>query len=320
MKNKIYFLGLASVMLLSLGCMFKIMHWAGAGIMITLGVVLLCFAFIPAALISNFKAEVNKSQKTLYYITALVLTINLIGALFKIMHWPGASILLFIGIPLPFVLILPLYIFNKRNESEINYKNFLAVIFLFAYFAAISALLALNITKNVINGYVNTAISIDQKTQAITAHCQLLIQSDSVSKSKNAMQLASYANDLCNEIDSLVGVISFGLPDHSGKLVSNGNPNLWMIENKEGGVGDWMKDSFTKLKTNIIAYKTVLSLKNIGNKDLSTQFDLLLNTGKTNDDSWENEFIKDKTKVSGIEKLYLLKHQVRLAEWQALSE
>jgi hypothetical protein len=320
MKNKIYFLGLAAVMLLSAGCMFKIMHWAGAGIMITLGVFLLGFAFIPAALISNFKAEVNKSQKILYYITAIVLTINLIGALFKIMHWPGASILLFIGIPLPFVLILPLYIFNKRKESEINYKNFLAVIFLFAYFAAISALLALNIQKDVINGYVNTAISIDQNTQVVTEHCQTLIQTDSVSKSKDAIQLASYANDLCNEIDSLVGVISVGSPDYSGKLVSNGKPNLWMIENKEGGVGDWMKDSFTKLKTNIITYKTVLSLKTQGNKEMVSQFDLLLNTGKTNEDTWENEFIKDKIIVSGIEKLVLLKHQVRMAEWQALSE
>ena len=33
--------------------------------------------------------------------------IDFIGMAFKILHWPGAAILLIIGIPLPFILFLP---------------------------------------------------------------------------------------------------------------------------------------------------------------------------------------------------------------------
>jgi hypothetical protein len=319
MKNKLYILGLAALMLLSAGCMFKIMHWPGAGIMITLGIFSLAFAFVPAAFVSNFSIEANKSQKMLYIVTAIVLMINFAGALFKIMHWPGAGIMISISLPLPFVVILPLYLFYKRKEGEINYKNFLAVVFFFAYFAAINALLALNVTKNLITSYVNTAISIHQNTEVLNKYSQFIVRTDSLI-SKEKIQIKFTSDSICNEIDRLVDLLIKNQPNSKGLLYSpNGKPNLMMLEYKDIPVGEWAKEKLTQLKSNIVAYAAVLSTNKPVEQEVKENLNLMLNCSNINDDSWENEFIKDKIIVSSIEKLYLLKHQVRLAEWQALS-
>jgi hypothetical protein len=33
------------------------------------------------------------------------------GALFKIMHWPGAGIFLMVALPFPFLVFLPVYLY-----------------------------------------------------------------------------------------------------------------------------------------------------------------------------------------------------------------
>jgi glucose-6-phosphate-specific signal transduction histidine kinase len=91
MKNKMYIVGLVSVMLIGLGGTFKINHFPGASILLTLGIVALSFVFFPVAFISAYRQ--NKSKNGFIYLTAALMAIILFtGALIKIMHWPGASI------------------------------------------------------------------------------------------------------------------------------------------------------------------------------------------------------------------------------------
>lgn len=52
------------------------------------------------------------------------------GLLFKVQHWPGANILLLIGIPLPFVFFLPVFISYLRKKDIKNAKSFIAVFML----------------------------------------------------------------------------------------------------------------------------------------------------------------------------------------------
>ena len=96
MKNKMYIVGLVSVMLIALGGIFKINHFPGANILLTFGIVALSFVFFPVAFISTYRQ--NESKNGLIYLTAALMGIILFtGALFKIMHWPGASILLIVA-------------------------------------------------------------------------------------------------------------------------------------------------------------------------------------------------------------------------------
>ena len=120
MKNKIYYLGLIATTLVSLGCLYKIMHWPFAGIMLTVGMLILAILFLPLAVRSSYKAEPNKKLKTLYILVAIVFAIDFIGSLFKVMHWPGAKVLIMISLPLPFVVLLHISLYLTRMTKKLT--------------------------------------------------------------------------------------------------------------------------------------------------------------------------------------------------------
>jgi len=71
MKQKIYILGMISGMVLVTGAMFKVNHWPAAGILLTLGTLMLVFLFLPAALYDHYKAY--GTDKTDLYILLPIL-------------------------------------------------------------------------------------------------------------------------------------------------------------------------------------------------------------------------------------------------------
>jgi hypothetical protein len=144
MKTKTYITGLITTTLVFLGATFKVMHWPGAGKLLTTGIIFLLFIFLPPALISGYKGEGRKESLSLYIVTYITCLVTFASMLFKIMHWPGAGILLIIAIPFPFVVFLPVYLYiTGKNESH-NIYNTVAVLFLLVVFSSLTALLTLN--------------------------------------------------------------------------------------------------------------------------------------------------------------------------------
>ncbi len=159
MKRVIYFLGIVSANLMLFGSLFKAMHWPGASILLALGILIFCFAFLPLSLRSNYIDQTVKNNKWLYIVTYFVFAICLVGALFKIMHWPGAGILLVIGVPLPFVLFLPVYLYHTRKPKSQTLMNNLGVMFGLTFLAVFSVMLALNVNSRVIEGFALNAFN-----------------------------------------------------------------------------------------------------------------------------------------------------------------
>lgn len=117
-------LGATITIILTIGVLFKIMHWPGAGIMIVLSASALSLYIFFAAGILQFKfmsfedkLSIFSSRTKLAGTSASVLVI---GLLFKIMHWPGAGSMLVIGFSsLIIVSILFLYSFFTKKEPII---------------------------------------------------------------------------------------------------------------------------------------------------------------------------------------------------------
>lgn len=151
MKQKIYILGLISAMILVAGAMFKVNHWPAAGILITIGTFLLAFLFLPSALINHFEAHGTPQNRLLYIVTYATLLIVFTSMLFKIMHWPYAGYILFIAIPFPFVVFLPVWLYVTSGIKNFDINNTVFVLFLLALQAVFSALLSLNVTREKIN-------------------------------------------------------------------------------------------------------------------------------------------------------------------------
>jgi GldL N-terminal domain len=140
MKRLIYISGLISAIVLTTGTSFKIEHWPGAGILLTIAIGFFALFFVPAALMNNYKQE-NKNAY-LYISIFITLLFSFSAALFKIQHWPGAGIVVTIALITPFVIFLPAYIvyFNKSPNKDIT--KFIAVMFLLVFVGVMDALLS----------------------------------------------------------------------------------------------------------------------------------------------------------------------------------
>jgi hypothetical protein len=139
MKKLIYISGIASAIILTIGTSFKIQHWPGAGVLLFISITFFALFFIPAALLNNFKHE--KKNGYLYISIFVTLLISFAAALFKVQHWPGAGILVTVGLITPFVIFLPAFIayYNKLANKDIT--SLIAVLFLLVFVAVMDALL-----------------------------------------------------------------------------------------------------------------------------------------------------------------------------------
>ncbi|MHC1707352.1 MAG: hypothetical protein AB9842_07495 [Bacteroidales bacterium] len=142
MKKFIYISGIACTNIFLLGSLMKMLHWPGASIMVTLGLGIAALVFLPLALNVAYKEASDKALLWVYLTGFLCAFIDLIGAMFKINHYPGANILLMIGIPIPFILFLPVYVYNHIKRKDQQMSGLLGVMFLMTYIAVFSVLLA----------------------------------------------------------------------------------------------------------------------------------------------------------------------------------
>jgi hypothetical protein len=169
MKQKIYFLGLISAIILCTGVVLKVNHWPGAGILITAGTLILVFLFFPAALIDNYKVEGNSQNRILYIVTWITCFVVFIGMLFKLMHWPLAGVGLLVALPFPYLVFLPVFLTVTSKNKSFNINNTVSVLLLLALNSVFSAILALNVSKETIDDSYNISRDYCKAEAAMTS-------------------------------------------------------------------------------------------------------------------------------------------------------
>ena len=88
-----------------------------------------------------------RQMKRTMKISAIAGTVMLgFAALFKVMHWPGASKALIVALPFPYVVFLPVFLAVTGKDKSFSIYNTVYVLFLLAGISVFSALLALNVS------------------------------------------------------------------------------------------------------------------------------------------------------------------------------
>jgi hypothetical protein len=321
MKNKIYYYGLICCILVLAGGLLKIFHLPGAGIALTLGITFFCLWFIPLSLLSSYKAEKDKKVKWLYIIGFITVLVDLGGALFKIQHWPGAEISMIVGIPVSFILFLPAYLLYNRTDSQVNYRNLLPIMFFFAYYAVITALLSLNVSKNIIDASVVAAYNLNEKSQITNVQCNLI----NYKPEGNAIatDIKAKADNLCLMIDSLTREIAISTDENHHMQTSVNAINLWEIKGKDiNSAGNfWFvySDNGKLLKKEIKQFHSLLMKTLINEKESAEYISELLKTSSDGKESWEYIRFNGKNLINTITTLELIKREIYLAELEALS-
>jgi len=109
--------GVTSAVILSVASLLKINHVEGAGILIFLGFISTIIFFLPSVLIALYK-ETNNSRLLIQFMAAFFSGLGILGGfLFKIMHWPGGSLLLLGGFVFIVLFFCPAVFWNKLKEN-----------------------------------------------------------------------------------------------------------------------------------------------------------------------------------------------------------
>jgi hypothetical protein len=155
MKQKLYIFGLVTTMVIFTGTIFKVNHYPGAGILLTLGLALFVLGFLPFSLLNLYAKEGNTQNKLLFFVTCLTCFVVFIAMLFKIQHWPFSGLALTIALPFPFVVFLPVFLYITGKNKSFNIYNTVYVLFLLALVSVFNALLSLSVTKSRIDDSLN---------------------------------------------------------------------------------------------------------------------------------------------------------------------
>ena len=136
-----------------LGTLFKIQHWPGAGIILTLAAISGIIFFIPAMLISRVRDQENKAKRPIYILGAVGIIFYVAGLFFKIQHWPLAGAFMVLGVILLCFIAFPWYTwFTWKEENHISAKFFYLIIGILLIMVP-GALVSLNTQRPYENGF-----------------------------------------------------------------------------------------------------------------------------------------------------------------------
>jgi hypothetical protein len=316
MKDRTYLLGIVSVVVTTLGGMFKLLHLPGASILLTLGIISLCYIFFPLAFVSAYRNGGNKNVWV--YISAFVTGLAIFtGALFKIQHWPGASWFLILGTLCPVVLFLPVYIYHHIREKEESIKNFMYIMFLMVFLSGMSSLLSVNVSKAILDDASAIASLND-----LSGYFQLKSLTQKTPATTDPKLIADETDKLIDYIEGLkVELLLRESEENSIAIIDKGLINTWNIRNKDKieRVNRVMlgEGKATQLKNKLEAYSNYL-LSVSGDADQAVLIDVRSSVANGREVSWEKSTFENLFLVFTINKLTEIENNVRLAEMDIL--
>ncbi len=119
MKKFLYVSSFVSVVSITTGMLFKMFHWPGASILMLVGTVFFVFALLPLLFHNVYRSAVRiDAQLKVSVISGyLGFACLALGILFRLLHWPGANVILGSGIVLLNFLYFPLVFWKMYRRS-----------------------------------------------------------------------------------------------------------------------------------------------------------------------------------------------------------
>ena len=209
MKKFMYVLGMIAPSLLIAGTIFKIQHWPGAGVMITLSLFMLGAIYLPVFVMVKIRDTRKKGKKLNMpmYIFGLIAGIVFIaGAMFKIQHWPGANVMIMLSGIVTVAVFIPILVVQALKDKENQVQNFTILIFVLSFAAITFMMYALRVSKNVLtsfavaaNGNMNTSEMMESRNAYYLDHAASMAVGE-----EGQLELAKALSERTNELDDYI--------------------------------------------------------------------------------------------------------------------
>jgi hypothetical protein len=315
MKQKIYISGIIFLIMTVTGSLFKMLHFPGAGILITLGFAGLLLIFFPTALVNSYRGKGDKALKPLYVVTYLTLLVIFAGMLFKIMHWPGAGKLLLAGLPFPFVVFLPVFLYVTGRIEKFSIYNTVSVLLLLTILSVFNALLSLSVSRNTIDDSMYIA-SVYHKAAAVAEETNLHqspATGDITESAERALNLINEATDLIlggaqSDINSL-----YNNPASVRLADSRALTTEIMFQGENSDLGNRLEKSI---------HDFIGAIESSGNDMISSQMaiDLLLFKTPEGEKSWSESMFEGNWTSWSLVYLGILENNIILIRNELLSD
>ena len=123
MKKTVNISGLLAAVLTLMGSVLKVFHLPGAGIAFVLGIAFFSLVFLPLMIVLKFRDEGTKTDKLVLSFGFLVGIVTSLGFLAKLMHWPGANMMMLTGLVSFTFVYVPLYFFTRVRRPELRFNT-----------------------------------------------------------------------------------------------------------------------------------------------------------------------------------------------------
>lgn len=209
--------GYLTLSFILLGALFKSQHWPGAGVLLTVGVTMTVFGFLPFYFRTSYRAMEEK-KNTIYGIVAYItLVLLLAGALFKIMHWPGAGLVIYTSLGFLVVGFVPLYVANLFQKSG---KEKILLPYLVMVVVGISLVMLIGnarIPKETLDLYKKEAVHDELQTMQVRERTASLMEAAGDTVPANLQMTLNLIHDKARELQVMINVIQDGLKEFVGQ-------------------------------------------------------------------------------------------------------
>ncbi|MES2591317.1 MAG: hypothetical protein V4608_05500 [Bacteroidota bacterium] len=122
MKKTMNTLGIIASIGIVLGAIFRFAHLPGANVMLILGVVLISFVFLPLMFTLKLRESSEKRDRVILILGCVISILFVIAAAFKLMHWPGANVLMGSAVLGLLFIFVPVYLFTglRNPVTKVN--------------------------------------------------------------------------------------------------------------------------------------------------------------------------------------------------------
>jgi hypothetical protein len=338
MKKFMYILGTIAPSLLILGAFFKLQHWPGASILIVLGAFLLGAIYLPVfAMVSirDTRKKEKRVNKTLYVAGVISGFIFITGILFKIMHWPGASIALLTSVVLAVAFFIPVLVSQAIKDKENQVQNFSILIFVLSFMAVNIMVFAIKVSKNVLSSMVVTARTNMITSETMESRNALFMEQVLMSEQTEPVQVEkaelihAESDALDNYIQDMMAEIVLLTHEKNRAAIGMGNSidlkkaSYFDVHKSVSSVifGDEMHEgSGESLVASLESFR-ILLLETAG-PELDESIDLLLYTGPLGEyqESWLYFNFHQAPMISVLNLLANLQVNIRFLEGEILKE
>ncbi|MBC7863900.1 MAG: hypothetical protein IAF38_13070 [Bacteroidia bacterium] len=323
-----------------LGILFKVMHWPGASLLLQVGFLTMLFIFLPALLFVKLKEVESKKMKRIYVLGAIATIIFEMATMFKLFHWPGASMLMLLGSVLLIGVFLPMFTWVRFKITGVINAQFIFLVLTCMYAVIFTSLLAMNVSSDVLGGFVkeeSNSVLISnyfqkKKSKQLSANATLP-DSLRLVKEKSTTEISAQAASLkkliagikVNLVQSIEGV------DEKTALYYLAEPLLIMKKDNYDVVnhillGENGNGAARELKKEIESFREKADQVFKNNTETSKSIGVLLNTSDYEDKNagsiitWEEKNFRNNMLISTLAVLSGLEKNVSVVETEMIAE